>query len=438
MSEPEKQPAKVEPTFDKNEVTPANDAAPAEKTVVPAAANTNQKTEPAREVTPPVVDVAPKKEPIVSVPVPPAAPVVEAAPTNDNKAADTAPVAPVAAETKAPEAPVAAPVATEEQPAPPVPQKKGFLKKAFNFVAKAGVGAGLSFLAKGAAVFGATVAGAPAWATIVGAGLAVGLTATLYNHYNERKELKKQGVELAPFFNKEFLTSGKTYKHLAVSSGVAMMGSMLYLGFHEGIIQNWWHHAFGGGAPAVPAVVPPVAPAVVAPVAPVEHVVVAPPVEHVAAPPVVVAPPVHCATPLEQFTSLTQGHHVSKAVESAIHRVSSTNPHVHAQALKDLAYYSQYGFGGVPKDHNVALQLFKQAADLGNMQGQVDMTYLQHYGLDGIHADKAASAATMKGLAAHSHRAAEFVKDWHASGNSVVPKPFNSGTIVQGMKLGCA
>jgi TPR repeat protein len=110
---------------------------------------------------------------------------------------------------------------------------------------------------------------------------------------------------------------------------------------------------------------------------------------------------------------------------------------VHAQGLKDLAYYAQNGFGGVPKDHTVALELFKQSADLGNVQSKVDMLYLQHYGLDGIHADKAASASAMKSLASHSHRATEFVKDWHAAGKAVVPTQFNSGTILQGMKVGC-
>ncbi|MEZ0225824.1 MAG: hypothetical protein ACAH83_14810, partial [Alphaproteobacteria bacterium] len=65
MSDPEKQPEKVEP----NDIKPIKDAAPSEKTEkpAPAAANTNEKSvekpveEPAANVTP--IDVTPKKDP---------------------------------------------------------------------------------------------------------------------------------------------------------------------------------------------------------------------------------------------------------------------------------------------------------------------------------------------------------------------------------------
>ena len=454
MSEPEKKPEKVEPAIDSaKDIIPANDAAPAEKTATPAAANTNKpveaKTEePAAGVTP-VVDVSPKKEPIVSV-TPPVTPAVTEAPVaNDNTTTDTtapevkpATVAeakpPVAAETAPPVATeTAPPVATQE--AAPAPAKKGFLKKAFNFAVKAGAGAAVSAVLKSAAIVGAGLAGAPVWATVLISGVAVGVGATLVHDYFERRELKKEGKELAPYFSKAHgkkLVSKKSLTTAGISTVAAIAGSMLFMGFHEGIIQGWWNH-LTGHAPAALPVAPAVAP-VIAP--PVEHVAapVVAPVEHVAAPPVVVAPPVHCAAPIEQFNTLVDGHHVSAQVQNAVHRVASTNPRVHAQALKDLAYYAQNGFGGVPKDHTVALNLFKQAADLGNVQGKVDMVYLQHYGLDGIHADKAASASAMKGLAQHSHRASEFVKAWGAAGKSVVPTTFDSGSIVKGMTLGCA
>ena len=448
MSDPEKQPEKAEPTI--KDMTPANDPRPAEKPVAPIVANSNQKTveekpatEPAASVTP-VVDVAPKKEPMVSIPVPPVTPAAEApAANNDNGTVETSPAvapvattAPVGTTTEATPAATteATPVATEDAPAKPS-RAKGFLKGAFNFAVKAGIGAAVSATLKTAAVVGAGLAGAPVWATVLISGLAVGLGATLVHDAYERRALKKEGKELAPYFSKAHgkqLVSKKSLKTFGISTVAAVAGSMLFMGFHEGVIQGWWNH-LTGHAPAVAPVVPAVAP-VVAPVAPVEHVVAAPPVEHVAAPPVApVVAPVHCATPVEQFSTLVNGHHVSAQVESALHRAASANPRVHAQGLKDLAYYAQNGFGGVPKDHTVALNLFKQAADAGNLQGKVDMVYLQHYGLDGIHADKAASVSTMKGLATHSHRASELVKAWAGAGKAVVPTEFNSATIVQGM-----
>lgn len=462
MSEPEKNP--VEPKIDSTkEIKPANDAAPADKTATPAAANTNKpveaKTEePAAGVTP-VVDVAPKKDPLVSI-TPPVTPAATEAPvSNDNTTAPAvkpaavseAPatvseakpaantgetVAPVTAEVTSPANPVADQVAAET----PAPGKKSFLKKAFNFAVKAGLGAGVSAIMKSAALAAAGLGGAPVWATVLISGAAVGLGATLFHDFMERRELKKEGKELTPYFSKAHgkkLVSKKSLTTAGISTVAAIAGSMLFMGFHEGIIQGWWNH-LTGHAPAALPVAPAVAP-VIAP--PVEHVaapVVAPPVEHVAAPPVVVAP-VHCVTPIEQFNTLVDGHHVSAQVQNALHRVSSANPRVHAQALKDLAYYAHNGFGGVPKNPNVAVELFKQAADAGNLQSQVDMTYLQHYGLDGVHADKAASAATMKGLAAHSHRASELVKAWNGAGvKSIVPTTFDSGSIVKGMTVGCA
>lgn len=144
-----------------------------------------------------------------------------------------------------------------------------------------------------------------------------------------------------------------------------------------------------------------------------------------------------CVTPVEQFNTLIDGHQVSAQVTDAMHRAASTNARVAAQGVKDLAFYAHNGFGGVPKNPNVAVELFKQAADAGNVQAKVDLLYMQHHGLDGIPADKTASLGAMKDIT-HNARAGEFVKAWGGAGKSIPSVKFDTGTILKGMKVGCA
>jgi hypothetical protein len=461
MSEPEKQPEKVEPA----DIKPITDAAQPEKTEkpVPAAANTNEKTverpveEPAANVTP--IDVTPKKDPVVTVPVPPVADEVPAAPVNDNATKTETPVvAPVATENttvKPATTDVAAeaviPNPAQEAPTPaqdiaaaaaaPAPGKKGWAKKAFNFAVKMGVGAAVSAALKTTAIVGAGIAGAPAWATILVAGLAVGVGATLVHNHYERKAQKAEGKELSKYFSaahgKE-LVSKKSLKTFGISTVAAVAGSMLFIGLSEGIIQGWWNSLTGAAAPDVtpPVVVAPVvAPVVVPePVAPPVEVAVAPPVE---AAPVVAPVVVPCVTPVEQFNTLIDGHQVSAQVTDAMHRAASTNAKVAAQGVKDLAFYAHNGFGGVPKNPNVAVELFKQAADAGNVQAKVDLLYMQHHGLDGIPQNKGAALAAMQDIKG-SARAAMFTKSWGGSAQALPSVKFDTGTILQGMKVGCA
>ncbi|MCC7038234.1 MAG: sel1 repeat family protein [Alphaproteobacteria bacterium] len=392
MSEPEKKPAKVEPAIDdiaaNDEIVGASPAAPA-------------------------------------VPATPAPAVVE--PVNDN----TEEAAPAAAAPKS--------------------RLRGFLKGAFNVVSGMAMGAAVSAVAKTAAVVGMTIAGAPAWATILGSGVAVGIGSTLLHDALERRKLKKTGAELPAYFSlthgKELL-SKKNLKVFGLSTTFAIAGSALFLGLQSGTIQGWL--GFGPDAPAVPpVVVPPVETAVVPPVvetvvAPPVDTVVVPPVDTAVVPPVdtAVIPPVEtivaapiCLSPTEQFAALIDGHDVSARVTDAIARSASTNAHVAAQGAKDLAFFAFNGMDGVPKDASVAVELFKQAAEGGNMQAKVDLLYMQYHGLGGVPADKTAALGAMQDM--KGARAAMFVREWGGAGRVIEHVKFDTSTILKGMTVGC-
>ncbi len=397
MSEPEKKPERVEPAIDdiaanitaNDEIVGASPAAPA-------------------------------------VPATPAPAVVE--PVNDN------------AEEATPAAATAAPKS----------RLRGFLKGAFNVVSGMAMGAAVSAVAKTAAVVGMTIAGAPAWATILGSGVAVGIGSTLLHDALERRKLKKTGVELPAYFSLTHgkqLLSKKNLKVFGLSTTFAIAGSALFMGLHSGAIQNFF--GFGPDAHVVPPVVVPPVETVVAPpvetvVAPPVETVVAPPVETVIAPPVetAVLPPVEtivaapvCVSPADQFANLIAGHDVSSRVTDAIARSASTNAHVAAQGAKDLAFFAVNGFDGVPKDPHVAVELFKQAAEAGNMQAKVDLLYMQYHGLGGVPADKASALGAMQDM--KGARAAMFVQEWGHGAKNLVHVKFDTTTILKGMAVGC-
>lgn len=399
MSEPEKKPAKVEPAIDdiaandevttNNEIVGASPAAPA----VPAS--------PAPAVTEPV---------------------------NDNTE----------------EAPAAAPPAS-----PPKSRMRGFLKGAFNVVSGMAMGAAVSAVAKTAAVVGMTIAGAPAWATILGSGVAVGIGSTLLHDALERRKLKKTGAELPAYFSlthgKELL-SKKNLKVFGLSTTFAIAGSALFLGLQSGTIQGW----LGFGPDPAP-VVPPVV-AVPLDTVPVDTHVLPPAVDTVVANPTdtvtvlpadttvpapienIVAAPV-CLSPTEQFAALIDGHDVSARVTDAIARSASTNAHVAAQGAKDLAFFAFNGMDGVPKDASVAVELFKQAAESGNMQAKVDLLYMQYHGLGGVPADKTAALGAMQDM--KGARAAMFVREWGGAGRAIEHVKFDASAILKGMAVGC-
>lgn len=390
MSEPEKKPAKVAPAIDdiaaNDEIVGASPAAPA-------------------------------------VPATPAPAVVE--PVNDN----TEEAAPAAAAPKS--------------------RLRGFLKGAFNVVSGMAMGAAVSAVAKTAAIVGMTIAGAPAWATILGSGVAVGIGSTLLHDALERRKLKKTGAELPAYFSlthgKELL-SKKNLKVFGLSTTFAIAGSALFLGLQSGTIQGWLGFGPEPATVAPPVVAMPVdaVPVDAHVVPPVVDTVVANPTDTVTALPAdttvlapvetIVAAPI-CLSPTEQFAALIDGHDVSARVTDAIARSASTNAHVAAQGAKDLAFFAFNGMDGVPKDASVAVELFKQAAEGGNMQAKVDLLYMQYHGLGGVPADKTAALGAMQDM--KGARAAMFVREWGGAGRVIEHVKFDTSTILKGMTVGC-
>lgn len=467
MSEPKNKPEREEPSIGNSADI---------KPTAPAANGNDSKVEPVVGVTPPAVsnlsvsndDTAGRKEPVmpavlptaeapkadkVEPVMPPAAAITlpaasePAAPVNDNITAPAAAPAAAAASTPAPAASAEAP------PVPPTPpadapaaaakpsRMRGFLKGAFNFAVSAGMGFGASFAIK--ATFGTALVAAsvPAWATIGLTSALIGVSAALIADAKNRHEKKKEGQELSKYFSRAHgkeLLSKRSLVTFGISTAGAVLGSVVAAGFQDGTIQNAWNNFWGNNPqPVPPVIVPPVTETIVPPtvteVVPPVVEPVPPTVAEVVPPPVVVAPV--CLTPAEQFSQLIDGHDVSSRVSDAMTRAASTNPAIAAQGTKDLAFFAFNGFDGVPKDANVAVELFKQAAEGGNAQAKVDLVYMQYHGLGGIEADPKAAVATMKSLP--GARAAHFVQAWGGTGKSVAKAAFSTDAIFKGMAVGC-
>jgi hypothetical protein len=413
---------RTEPTIDLDKeiigVTPANDDSRKEPTIGTG------------PVEIPAKDSQGRKEPTIGdAPIPAAAEGAQderKEPTlGDAPAANAAPEASASENAATAEAPAAETDTATAAAAPAgISRKKKILSAVFNMAA----GAAVTAVVKAAVVTAMAWTAAPAVATLLVSSLAVGAASTAFCHLAQTRAARKQGLEGPKFWTKQ------NAKTMTKSSLFALVGGALFLGFESGAIQNF----LGFGHHAVTPTPTPVVPVQhVAP--PVEHVApaVTPPVAHVVAPVVDATPvaPVHCPTPMEDFNTLIQGHHVSPAVQEAVHRAASSNAHVAAQGTKDLAYYAQNGFDGVPKDTHVATELFKQAADSGNVQARVDLLYLQHHGLDGIAQNKAASLSAMSDI--HTPKAEAFTKAWGGATKALQHVDFDSNKILQGVKLAC-
>ncbi len=309
----------------------------------------------------------------------------------------------------------------------PISKKKKILSAIFNMA----VGAVATMGAK--ALVTTAMIGCPPLALLLMTSFAVGATMTMVCHEGQRRKAKKENGNAPDFFSKQnmknLFCSKASAKVFVKSSLFACIGGALVLGFQEGIIQEGLGKLFGSSpAPAViPAIVSlPIDPAPID-AAPVEL----PPVVDVAP---VVAP---CLSPVEHFMDAIKDRAVSDRVADAMDRVSSANPRVAAQGAKDLAYFAFNGFGGVPKDPAMALELFQKAADAGNVQAKIDLLYMQFHGLAGVPADPQAAVEAMQEI--KSPRAGLFVEKWAAMGQHVTDKVvgFDSKAILHGVKL-CA
>lgn len=240
-------------------------------------------------------------------------------------------------------------------PVPPSPRKgRRFLSAIFNMA----VGAGATALAK-TAVAGAMIT-CPPLAILLATSVTVGAVATFMCHEGRRRKEKKTA-----FFSKQNVkdifnrTNAKVF---AKSTFYSLVGGALFLGFQSGAIQDGLRHIFG--STPVTAAVPPVS---------------APPV----APPVGTDLPV-CPTAMEEMSGVIRDNHVSSRVLDAMNRTHSANPHVAAQAVKDLAFFSFNGLDGVPKDPALAKDLFEQAAEKGNWQAVRDLKYISTLKVCGV------------------------------------------------------
>lgn len=212
----------------------------------------------------------------------------------------------------------------------------------------------------------------PVVGTLVVSSLAVGAAGAAVAHALENRQLKKSGGTATKFFARE--NKAKNFKRFLLSSGLALVGGALFLGFSEGIFEKLF-----GSTPAV-AELPPAAPA---------------PVE---------------VSAIDKFAIAVSTQPVTAEVAQAMARTASESAAVSAQATKDLAYYTFNGLGGVAKDQVLAVELFNQAAAAGSTQAKVDLAYIQYHGLGGVAADKAAALASMQELP--GQKAAAFVKAW--------------------------
>lgn len=240
---------------------------------------------------------------------------------------------------------------------------------AFNVAA----GAGATAAAKVGATLLLTSFAVPAVATLVVSSLAVGAAGAAVAHALENRSLKKAGLSTHKFWSAE--KKRKNVKNFFTSSGLALVGGALFLGFSEGVFEKLF------GATPAPAAVPVAVPVVI--------------------------------PPTEQFSALINGHNVALEVKQALARAASTDAHVAAQGTKDLGYYAFNGLGGVPKDATLAVDLFKEAATAGSTQAKVDLAYIQYHGLAGVPVDKAAAIASLQDV--HTAKAESFLKSWGAT-----------------------
>ena len=98
-----------------------------------------------------------------------------------------------------------------------------------------------------------------------------------------------------------------------------------------------------------------------------------------------------------------------------------------AQAIKDLAFYLYNGIN-VSKDKALAYDLYTMAADMGNLQAKVDLTYIGYHGLDDVvESDKDQAIDTMAGYVDASPLAAEL----HAAWTGVnLPSAYSAADVV--------
>lgn len=311
------------------------------------------------------------------------------------------------------------------------PKKKyGFGKKALSISFNIAAGFAAAAAAKSLVAVPMAMMSAPAIATILVSSIAVGAAMTAMCHAGQTYSAKKKGLEGPKFWTKQ------NRNIFLKSSGFALVGGALFMGFGEGLMDRFFGTTPEPTAPVITPTetaalpIPPVetAPEVVTtPEALPEPTPEAPPEATIAA----VVPP--CPTPMESFSTLIDGHAVSDRVTDAIARAGSESATVAAQGTKDLAFFAFNGFDGVPKDPTVAAGLFQQAAEAGNVQAKIDLLYMQFHGLGGVTANPDAALSAMNDIA--TPRAEMFVQQWGGAEKITERVAFDAKAILSGVKL---
>lgn len=228
---------------------------------------------------------------------------------------------------------------------------------------------------------------------------ACGLLTNYTRHVLNNRRAVKDGKEPVKY----------SFKKAAMGAGFGLLGGTIGYG-----LGHAWNHFFDPGCLdkvteiKLPnqdqAILPPVA----APEPTLEPVIVTP----------VVEPPCSIVDALSDYVA---HHDVSDTVKSAVERAQSADPRISAQGLKDIAMMRYNGVGGMEKNLEQAIELYKQSAALGNIQAKVDLAYIKFHGnmAAGIVADDT-GLQEMKELSKHSKVASQLVEQWT---NPTLPAP---------------
>lgn len=313
------------------------------------------------------------------------------------------------------------------------PKKKyGFGKKALSISFNIAAGFAAAAVAKSIVAVPMALMSAPAIATLLVSSVAVGAAMTAMCHAGQTYSAKKKGLEGPKFWTKQ------NRNIFLKSSGFALVGGALFMGFGEGLMDRFFGTTPEPTAPVLgqPDIVPPVEtlPDVATTPEPLPEAVTTPETLPEPTPDTTIAavvPP--CPTPMESFATLIDGHAVSDRVTDALARAGSESATVAAQGTKDLAYFAFNGFDGVPKDPTVAAGLFQQAAEAGNVQAKIDLLYMQYHGLGGVTANPDAALSAMNDIT--TPRAEMFVQQWGGAEKITERVAFDAKAILSGVKL---
>lgn len=261
-----------------------------------------------------------------------------------------------------------------------------FLTRAFNAVAKIGVGAAFGFVAKASVLAVAATATAPALAAAIAAGAAGGVASSLAKHALENRKLKKSGMEALKY-------NWKRQGLVAALLGAA--GGGIAAHFSDTIshaIGNAIDYIKGPSAAAIAPVPAPVA------VLPVES-----------------AKPVIGACLDDPVKALVNADGASERVHEAATRACSGNARASAQAMKDLGYHAYNGIG-MEKSQKLGVEMLTKAAEAGNVQAIRDLAYIEFHGNEaaGVPKNVEAALAKMESVMHKDKLAMRLMKEWTA------------------------